>query len=177
MDRFWAKVDKGGPAHPTLPNLGRCWMWKAAKSNEGYGKIWSGGSAGDGKLLLAHRFSKCLDDGSDINRPELCLHTCDNSSCVNPDHLYWGSYSDNNIDSVRRSGRKCGYDTWEYCGRGHFKGNLHQCKTCASLKGIIRSYYKAKSEGRVWRPYKKSIDLLNSEGLTIEKLLSSYFGA
>lgn len=177
MDRFWKKVNKDGPIHKTLPELGKCWIWTAAKNNEGYGKIWSGGPADKGRHVLAHRLAKSWQDGSNIDRPELCLHTCDNSSCVNPSHLYWGSYSDNNKDSVRRSGRKCGYDTSEYCGRGHFKGPLHQCKICASLKGVVRSYRKAEARGAVWKPYKKTVTLLLAEHLTIEELLSSYFDA
>lgn len=31
-----------------------------------------------------------------------CLHTCDVAACVNPDHLYWGSASDNQRDRAAR---------------------------------------------------------------------------
>jgi hypothetical protein len=32
----------------------------------------------------------------------LACHHCDVTSCVNPDHLYWGTYRDNNLDGYNR---------------------------------------------------------------------------
>jgi len=85
-DRFWAKVNK--------VNSG-CWEWAAATS-AGYGRF-----KVNGRLLLAHRYSYELQYGP---IPEgLCiLHRCDNPSCVNPEHLFLGTYSDNMVDCVRK---------------------------------------------------------------------------
>jgi hypothetical protein len=32
----------------------------------------------------------------------LACHHCDVTACVNPDHLYWGTYRDNNFDGYNR---------------------------------------------------------------------------
>jgi len=63
-----------------------CWNWTAAKvvSNHGgisYGQIWN-----NGKNHLAHRVSYELFKGI-IQKGMTIDHQCDNSLCVNPDHL------------------------------------------------------------------------------------------
>lgn len=35
-ERFWAKVDKAGPAHPYDAALGECWLWVGAVWRRGY---------------------------------------------------------------------------------------------------------------------------------------------
>jgi hypothetical protein len=46
------------------------------------------------------------------------LHTCDNGSCVNPDHLYLGTHKDNMRD-MARSGIQLGKILKTHCPRGH----------------------------------------------------------
>jgi hypothetical protein len=89
-DRFWEKVSYGTPWE--------CWPWQAATNNEGYGKIWY-----DGKLRLATHVSWMLRYGQ-LPSKHLC-HTCDNPPCVNPDHLFEGTFQDNYNDMVAK-GRK-----------------------------------------------------------------------
>ena len=84
-ERFDAKVCKS-------PHPNGCWIWTAVKHKAGYGKILH-----NRKTLLAHRVS------FELNRHQipdglLVLHHCDNPSCVNPDHLFLGTYSDNAKD-------------------------------------------------------------------------------
>jgi hypothetical protein len=89
MKRFLDKVEK------TVS----CWIWKAGKRND-YGVFRL-----NNKVIDAHRVSYMLFKGELSNPKLIVCHTCDNKSCVNPDHLYLGSYTDNIMDSYTRSGR------------------------------------------------------------------------
>lgn len=45
------------------------------------------------------------------------LHTCDNTKCINPAHLYWGTQSQNNLDSSERKRHINAKKT--HCKSGH----------------------------------------------------------
>lgn len=55
MDRFWSKVDKNGPLHPTLGT--RCWIWTASKDGCGYGMFKIADGSKNGHCERAHRYS------------------------------------------------------------------------------------------------------------------------
>lgn len=93
--RFWAKVDRSG-----APS--ECWPWRGHSSHLGYGIVSiTGSSTGTVKKYLAHRIALVLSSSSDSSEL-LALHNCDNPACCNPEHLYWGTYSDNRVDCVAR---------------------------------------------------------------------------
>lgn len=96
-ERFWAKVDKVGPAHPYDPALGCCWLWTGGKRRRGYGTIWRAG-----KLVSAARVSWELASGAAMP-PELePLHSCDRPGCVNPAHIRPGTRKENVADMHAR---------------------------------------------------------------------------
>ena len=74
-----------------------CWQW-IANTNGRYGKL-----KVNKKFINVHVISYLLHKGEINNK--FVLHTCDNSLCVNPDHLYLGTNSDNQKDRYQRSKR------------------------------------------------------------------------
>lgn len=94
---FWRNVEKRG--------FDDCWRWIGDSKDNGngmvYGKVWNGK-----RSVPAHRFSYELHNGAIPPHPKaLVCHRCDNTICVNPSHLFLGSYKDNNLDSFIK-GRK-----------------------------------------------------------------------
>ena len=86
MVRFWEKVDKNGD----------CWLWTAAVDKDGYGVF-----TNQGKYRKSHRFIYEAMFGA-IPAENIICHTCDTPSCVNPTHLYLGTYKTNANDRKRR---------------------------------------------------------------------------
>lgn len=81
-----------------------CWIWTAA--------LWSGGRYGcfgyKGKMQSAHKLSLLLYKGISTDDKSHVLHKCDNTLCVNPDHLFIGSHTDNMQDMVKRGRHRSG---------------------------------------------------------------------
>ena len=59
-----------------------CWFWTASKTKQGYGMF-----SYEGKSIPAHRFAYIAFKG-EIHTDKIVHQTCNNSYCVNPDHLY-----------------------------------------------------------------------------------------
>jgi hypothetical protein len=82
-----------------------CWNYTGARLEQGYGMIKYNGS-----MVRAHRLSYELHKGS-IPENRIVMHTCDNPSCINPEHLKIGTYQDNTQDMIAKGRRVRGAQT------------------------------------------------------------------
>lgn len=125
VEAFWANVEK----------TDSCWIWRGCKDKDGYG-LWTINY----KQWRGHRFSFWVTHGK-INTKSMICHTCDNPSCVNPDHLYEGNATTNNRDTVNRGRYTNVFKERTHCFNGHlFEGeNLYYdskkrvCKICRRI--------------------------------------------
>lgn len=85
FDRLWIPVTESG-----------CWLWTGCCNQDGYGK-----TKVHNKYIRANRWTWILFKG-DIPADICVLHTCDVPSCVNPDHLFLGTHSDNMKDKAMK---------------------------------------------------------------------------
>jgi len=79
-----------------------CWQMSVVNKRDGYGRIYFLGDK-----HTAHRISffifKDFCASNLLNEPwiEIC-HTCDNRACINPNHLFKGTKSDNMKDCFNK---------------------------------------------------------------------------
>lgn len=117
LARFWAKVDKNGPMPSHKPELGPCWIWKAAVNKKsGYSVINAGGHSG--KTLYGHRISFEIHKGA-IPAGLDTDHLCRVRRCVNPDHLEAVTRKVNVERGTSRERRREQADSITHCPCGH----------------------------------------------------------
>ena len=74
--------------------VGACWEYQGSRHTKtGHGRI----ARDDGVIRGAHRLAYETAVG-EVPDGMCVLHSCDNPPCVNPAHLWLGTYADNNHD-------------------------------------------------------------------------------
>lgn len=89
-ERFYRHVEKSEAG---------CWNWTGYKDKDGYGTITVKKGSGH-TPIRAHRFSLQMHRPDEKSEGMMVLHKCNNPSCVNPDHLYYGDICDNVRDAL-----------------------------------------------------------------------------
>lgn len=119
-----ARAFVAGKATP-VPETG-CWLWDGAWTGGGYGVLMV-----KAKYRAAHRASYEVHHGP-IPDGILVCHRCDVRACINPDHLFLGTPSDNTRDAVDKKRTRNSRKT--ICPRGHpydrFINNTRRCRKC-----------------------------------------------
>lgn len=115
FDRFWGKV--------VISDNG-CWVWNGTRTSQGYGVIRRGGKR-NSRELHAHRVAYEKINGPIVPKMYV-LHSCLNSACVRPHHLFLG-------------------DAFMAQARLHVRPN-EDLATLRLMSNSLRSYYRNKEK-------------------------------
>lgn len=136
---FFSKINKTSPE--------KCWEWQGGRCARGlsYGTL-SMPLLGERRT---HRVSWVIHNG-EIPKGLCVLHRCDNPPCVNPEHLFLGTRTDNAKDRDLKGRYRNRQMKQTRCIRGHefneentrlSKSGKRSCKTCENAR-VLEGYYK-----------------------------------
>jgi transcriptional regulator with XRE-family HTH domain len=177
-ERFWPKVQK----------TETCWLWMGGKTLGGYG-VFRYNDRQEG----AHRVSWQMAHKEPIPERLQVLHSCDVRLCVNPDHLWLGTQSDNIQDCLAKGRLRPAYG--ERAGTARYSDQtlftildlLAEGKTPTQIEtmtGVSRNYVSGFHRGRyrpsavkMWKDQRrlhgKAIIYLVSEGPEVRQAFTT----
>ncbi len=149
------KDDRFNRNYEVDPDTG-CWEWQASRTKDGYGQLFHTYynilKQKEAVCTAAHRYSWRIHYGPIPPKREVG-HRCDNPGCVNPDHLWLATHSENIWDSVKK-------------GRWNKSENTGRFK-----KGVSRPNLWA----RAFAPEEiRDIRRMKDQGYTIEETRATY---
>lgn len=149
MERFWDKVEKMQSG---------CWEWQFGCSPKGYARFTI-----NNKTYRASRFILAVLNDIPMNGKWIACHKCDNPKCVNPDHLWAGTQTENMTDAIQKGRLKppciCGElnatsklteDQVAQIRKLHAPWKMSYAKL-AKRFGVARSTIQAVLQKRSWR--------------------------
>lgn len=123
----------------TVDKITGCWNWNRP-TDRGYGIM-----VISGLKYFAHRISAHLHLGFDIDSHLCICHTCDNPSCVNPEHLFIGTQADNIRDRSNKGKNKNHNSYKTVCKHGHIFSKENTIISSRGLR-ICRECNKRRSK-------------------------------
>lgn len=142
--RLLAKIKKD--------SVSGCWNWTASVDTHGYGHM-----RADGKVRLAHRLSYEAHRGPIPKGMQVCHH-CDNRTCLNPSHLFIGTWRDNMMDKLSKNRQS----RTRQCGETNPRSKLTEAdvrairsatdkqQAIADQYGLHRAYISLIRSGKRW---------------------------
>jgi hypothetical protein len=116
-----------------------CVEYSGKLQPNGYGKFYDKISK---RVVWAHRYAYEKINGPIPKGLEIC-HKCNNRSCINPNHLFIGTRSDNMLDASKKGRIQTPRLIKTHCKRGHIFDDANtsyqvngarECKTCHALR-------------------------------------------
>lgn len=142
-ERFFGNIEK----------TDSCWIWKGCVADCGYGVMTI-----EGKYLYMHRYSYQMHKGNIKNNLQVC-HSCDNRKCVNPDHLWLGSFKDNIRDMIEKErnakgsfngSSKLSEDDIIFI-RNNYSLGTHTQEDLSKLFNVSRPLISMIVRGKIWK--------------------------
>lgn len=130
-----------------IDDITGCWNCTASVRGKGYTAF-----RVNGKNVDSHRTSYSIYKG-EIPKGMLVCHTCDNRKCVNPDHLFLGTYKDNYEDCKEKGRLKTPIPKFihQLDLNGTFIKEWDSANQCARETGLHRSNIIGCLKGRLKR--------------------------
>ena len=92
LEEFWGLVDEAKMSDV-------CFEFKHSQTNRGYSRLTI-----RCKQIYAHRLVLERAIGRPIKEGYGALHRCNNTACINENHIYEGTAHDNRLDFFRNKG-------------------------------------------------------------------------
>ena len=160
--KFWDNVD--------IKDKNECWNWKGTlngKPKRKYGTFYL-----YGKTRLAHRIAYAIHTNNrnilehnksyhkDNNNFKCICHSCDNTKCCNPNHLFIGNNQDNINDKISKNRQQR--------MRGSLNG--HSKLTEKEVLKIRKEYIPRKNGGIISLSKKYNISITNIHDIIKRKI-------